>query len=216
MTRFLLLLAALPTALLAGSSDPARQVISTEEAYVRALNRDGGVKAFRAFWLPQGEVFIPERVRPGELEIVTEPPIQREASKVEHVWTSCDATIGVTQSRWRVPQRREQGWRETIWARLSNGTWRILLQNQGSAPRKLFSRPGRKGLRAACNGKPPPLPILAPDVGTDFKLGASHDQTLIWSSAVSAEGQVRIVISLWNGKTFDPVLEDVAPAPIAR
>lgn len=216
MKRFVLLALALSSAVLAGKADPGAAVVAADAAYDRAARQDGTWTATRAWAVPQSEMFIPERVRTLDYGAEAPNPPWTTKSRAEQAWISCDGTIGVTLGRWTIREDGDTGWYEIIWAKIRDGSYRILLQNAGKLPRTLHSYPGRKGQRATCGGKPPPLPIVAPDVGVDFKLGASHDQTLIWSSAVSEKGDVRIVISLWNGKTFDPVLEDVAPAPAPR
>ena len=207
--RLVLIALAVPTALLAGKSDPGAPLVAADDAFSKAGGNWGAISAFS---LNQTEFLTPRRVR----ALGVETGNYRTFSKAEQAWISCDGTAGVTYGTWQLDRTTIRGWYQTVWARIGDGSYRMLLKHSADSKSRLFSRPGRKGMRAACGGNPPPLPLVAPDVGTDFKLGASHDQTLIWSSAVSAEGDVRIVISLWNGKTFDPVLEDVAPAPAPR
>ena len=215
MKRFVILLAVLPTTLLAGKSDPGAPFIAADEAYDKDIQANGEWAAAFRLALPQSETFVPQRVKVLELGKGRSAPPPRRI-KPEHAWVSCDGTVGVTVGSWRLPDTSYQGWYESIWVKMEDGSYKILLRRAQTKGPKLYSQPGRKGMRAACTGKAPPLPIVAPDVGTDFKMGASHDQTLIWSSAVSAKGAVRIVISIWNGKTFDPVLEDVALPPAPR
>lgn len=215
MKRILLIALALPSALLAGKADPGAPLIAADRAYDRDIQASGEWAAASHFYLPEGESLVPQRVKVIEFgKGRADPPPRR--IKPEQAWISCDGTVGVTYGTWRAPKLGLGGWYESVWARLKDGSYKILLRRASTDTPRLLSKPGRKGMRAACGGNPPPLPIVAPDVGVDFKMGASHDQTLIWSSAVTREGAVRIVISLWNGKTFVPVLEDVAPAPAAR
>ena len=216
MKRFFLLALILPGTLLAGRADPGAPLVAADTAFGKDTEKRGTWTAIRAVALPQGEIFVPERANILEYGRDAPNPRYVTKSRTEHAWISCDGTVGVTLTRWTIPKFKEQGWAETVWAKDSRGRWGILLLNGSAAERKLYSRPGRKGMRAACSGTAPPLPIVAPDVGVDYKMGASHDQTLIWTSAVTREGDLRIVISLWNGKTFDPVLEDVAQASNAR
>lgn len=216
MKRFFLIALAVPSALLAGKADPGAPFIAADEAFSAAAKRDGNWTAARRVHLPVSETFAPRRVKVLEWgKDMPDPPIV-QTWKPEHAWVSCDGTIGVTYGTWKVSGSPSKGSYESVWVKLANGEYRVLLRRGGQQPRKLYSRPGRKGMRAACGGPKPSLPITAPDVGTDYKLGASNDQTLVYSSAVSANGDVRIIISLWNGKAFAPVLEDVAPAPAAR
>lgn len=216
MKRFLLLAVALPSALLAGRSDPGAPFVAADEAYSQSSVRDGAWTAARRFSIAQTETFVPRRVKMLEYGKDEPDPPYAMSWKTEHAWTSCDGTIGVTYGTWKVAGLKLGGWYESVWTRMRDGSFRILMRHANDTPIKLFSKPGRKGMRAACGGPKPSLPITAPDVGTDYKLGASNDQTLVYSSAVSAKGEVRIVISLWNGTAFVPVLEDVAPAPASR
>lgn len=212
----MLLALALPSALLAGKSDPGAPLVAADEAFSRESGRDGNWTAARRMALPESETFAPGRVKVLEFgKDRADPPFDQSWQPAD-AWISCDGTAGITFGSWKIEGSSWKGWYESVWGRMADASYRVLLRRGGFEQRKLLSRPGRKGMRAACTGKPPPLPILAPDVGTDLKIGASHDQTLIWSSAVSDKGRVRIVISLWDGKVFQPVLEDVAPAPIAR
>lgn len=216
MKRFLLFAVVLPSALLAGKADPGASLVAADTAFAKDRDKRGTWTAVRAVALPQGEMFIPERTNILEYGRDAPNPPYLTKSRTEHAWISCDGTVGVTLTKWTIPELKEQGWVEKIWAKTRNGNWGILLMKGSPTERTLHSKPGRKGMRAACGGPKPSLPITAPDVGTDYKLGASNDQTLIYTSAVSAKGEVRIVISLWNGTAFAPVLEDVAPAPASR
>ena len=206
----------LPSTLLAGKSNPGAPLVSADDAFAKSAQRVGEWTAFRAVAVPQSEMFAPKRVKIIEFGLGLPNPPVATRWRAEQAWLSCDGTVGLTFGRWTLPGTGERGWYEALWGKLANGSWRILLRHAGTTERNLFSRPGRKGMRAACTGMPPPLPIVAPAVGTDFKLGASYDQTLIWSSAVSEKGEVRIVISLWDGARHVPVLEDVAAAPSPR
>lgn len=215
--RLALLALVLPGALLAGKANPGAPLIAADLAYADMARTDGEWTATRAVSLPQTEVFTPWRRAVLELGKGQRDPSIPMRWKPEQAWISCDGTAGVTFGTWHRPDGQiTRGWYEKVWVKMRSGEYKLLLNHGGNAPRRMTTKPGRKGQRAACGGNPPPLPIVAPAEGTDFKLGASHDQTLIWSSAVSPKGEVRIVISLWNGKTFDPVLEDVAPAPNPR
>ena len=69
--------------------------------------------------------------------------------------------------------------------------------------------------RVPCTGKPF-IAIRAPAEGDGLKFGASHDNSLGWTSLVTKQGEVQIVMRIWDGTDFVPVLEDVAPARIAR
>ena len=92
---------------------------------------------------------------------------------------------------------------------LRSGGYKLLLRHTSTAAPKLLSKPGTKGQRAQCSGRPG-LPIGAPAEGTDLKFGASRDQTLIWSSAVDRAGAVTVTAAQWDGTRHVPVLIDSA------
>ena len=216
MKRLLLGALVLPGALLASTDDqPGAPLIAADRAFAKAAQSTGEWTATRAFSAPRAEMFVPQRVQTSVFGQDRPDPAVATRWAPEQVWIACDGSAGVTMGRWSLSGTREHGWYEAVWAQLRDGSYKLLLRHGGPAQRQLLSRPGRKGARATCTGQPG-LPITAPDVGTDFKFGASHDQTLIWSSAVSPKGDVRVVVSLWDGTRHVPVLIDPAPPLNAR
>lgn len=215
-SRALLLAALALTAAPLRAGSPGAALIAADRAYAETARRSGEWTATRAVSVPQSEMFVPQRVKVLEFGKGLPDPKVATRWRAEQAWIACDSTVGVTYGRWSIPGTRQRGWYEAIWAQAGNGGYKLLLRHGGPLQRRLLVRPGRKGSRAGCGGNPPPLPIVAPAPGEDFRIGASRDQTLIWSSAVSAEGDIRIAISLWDGTTHVPVLEDVAPAGAAR
>jgi hypothetical protein len=214
--RLLLGAVLVPSALLAASDRPASAIVAADRAYDKSAGHNGEWTAMRAAALPASEMLVPQRVKVLEFGRGLPDPEVATRWHIEQAWISCDGTVGVSAGRWTIPRSTLRGWYEAIWARMSDGSYRMLLHHGGSLPRILASKPGPDGMRAACGGSPPPLPIVAPAEGVDFRMGASHDQSLIWSSAVNPAGRVRIVISLWDGTRHVPVLEDVAPEPVPR
>lgn len=213
--------ALLLTALIFASSPlqaqpPGAALVAADDGYAALARRSGEWTATRAVSVPQSEFFVPRRVKVLEFGKGLPDPKVATRWRAQQAWIACDGSVGVTFGRWAIPGTSQRGWYEAVWALTGGGAYKLLLRHGGPFERRLHSRPGRKGLRAVCGGHPPPLPIVAPAAGTDFKMGAARDQTLIWSSGVNAQGEVRIAISLWNGTTHVPVLEDVAPARAAR
>jgi hypothetical protein len=208
MKRFLLIGLAVPTALLAGKSDPGAPLVAADDAFSKAGGNWGAISAFS---LNQTEFLTPRRVR----ALGVETGNNRKFNKAEQAWISCDGTAGVTYGTWQLDRTTIRGWYQTVWARIGDGSYRMLLKHSADSKSRLFSRPGRKGMRAACTGKPF-IAIQAPAEGDDFKFGASNDNSLNWTSLVTKQGDVQIVVRIWDGQDFVPVLEDVAHAPIAR
>ncbi len=211
MKRLALLAALLPAVLSAKSDQPGSPLVVADDTFAKMARDQGEWTAFRAFAGPRAELLVPQRVMLSEFGKGL--PDQKPATRwrPEQAWISCDGTAGVTFGRWAMPGTKLRGWYESVWAKMRDGSYKMLLRHAQAQSRELLAKPGRKGVRAACTGKPG-IPITAPDVGTDFKFGASYDQTLIWSSAVSPQGQVRIVVSLWDGTRHVPVLIDPSPS----
>ena len=206
----MLLALALPSALLAGKSDPGAPLVAADEAFSRESGRDGNWTAARRMALPESETFAPGRVKVLEFGKDRADPPFDQSWQPDHAWISCDGTAGLTFGRWHVPGSRQRGWYESVWAQVNGGGYKLLLRRGGAQPRQLLAKPGIRGARSACSGKPG-LPISAPAEGTDLKFGASRDQTLIWSSAVDRAGAVTITAAQWDGKRHVPVLIDTAP-----
>lgn len=215
MKRFLLLSALLSSALLAGTSDPGAPLIAADEAYAKAARDQGEWTATRAVVVPQSELFTPGRVRTLEFGKGLADPEVAGSWKPDHAWISCDGTAGVTFGSWKIKGTKLKGSYESVWVLMADGSYRVLLRRGGTHPRRLLSRPGRKGMRASCTGKPF-IAIQAPAEGDDLKFGASTDNSLDWTSLVTAQGEVQIAVRIWDGRDFVPVLEDVAPAPRPR
>lgn len=215
MKRFLLITLALPSVLLAGKSDPGAPLVAADEAYSKEAVRDGNWTAARRMALPESETFAPRRIKVLELGKNKSDPPLTQSWKPEQAWISCDGSAGITYGSWKIEGTSLKGSYESVWGRMANGTYRELMRRGGTETRKLFSRPGRKGMRASCTGKPF-IAMTAPAEGDDFKFGASNDMTLNWTSLVTKAGDVKITVNAWDGTQFVTVLEDVAPAPLSR
>ncbi len=199
----------LPGALLAASDAPGTALVAADKAAAAAAQAQGEWTAARGYAASGAEMFAPRRVLIADYARGRmDPPIaQRWAA--EQAWLSCDGTAGVTAGRWWQPGSRRKGWYAAVWVKLRDGRFKLLLRRTAAQPIKFLTRPGLTGARATCTGQPG-LPLSAPEVGADLKLGAARDQTLIWSSSVNPEGAVRLVVSLWDGVRHVPVLADPA------
>ena len=205
----LLLVALLPGTALAApdrpGAGPGAEVIAADRAYAALAQAQGERAATRAVSAPHAEVFAPRRIAVQALGQALPAPRLAARWSPDHAWLSCDGTAGITYGRWSPPGTTQRGWYEAVWVQLRSGGYKLLLRHTGTAAPKLLSKPGTKGARAACSGRPG-LPISAPAEGTDFKFGASRDQTLIWSSAVDRAGAVTITAARWDGTRHVPVL----------
>ena len=211
----LLLLAALPSGVWANTDQPGAPLIAVDRAFAAAAHSTGEWTAFRNFAASHAEMFVPQRVKLSEFGKDRNDPAVATRWSPAQAWISCDGTAGLTFGRWHVPGSRQRGWYEAVWAQVNGGGYKLLLRRGGAQPRQLLAKPGIRGARSACSGKPG-LPISAPAEGTDLKFGASRDQTLIWSSAVDRAGAVTITAAQWDGKRHVPVLIDTAPPANTR
>ncbi|MEY4952434.1 MAG: hypothetical protein RL299_858 [Pseudomonadota bacterium] len=198
-------------ALLAETDRPGEGPIAADMAFCELAQSSGEWTALRTVSLPLSEIFVPERVKVLEYGADQPDPPVPTRWKPEQAWVSADSSIAVTFGQWWLPGVRERGWYEAVWAKLRDGSYRVLLRSAGSEARKLHSRPGLRGQRAASGGLPV-LPTIAPAAGADHKLEHSHDQTLIWTSSVGNEGDLSIAVWLWDGEQHQLVMESVAPA----
>ena len=181
-------------------------VVAAELAFARAARERGQWTAFRQTALPQAEMFAPRRTLARDFLKGRADPPTAVAWQPHFVAISCDGTAAVSTGASQWPDGRA-GYFTTIWLRQGDG-WKWVLDH-GDFLVKPRPAPDAVATRIADCGQRPPLPVTAPAVGVDYKLGASRDQTLIWRSVVNADGSRRVSAEIWNDGRWEIVVEDV-------
>lgn len=187
------------------------QVIAAELAFARLAQEKGQWAAFRATAADGAEMFVPQRVKAADWLKGRSEPANAVQWQPHVVWSSCDGSYAVTRGAWQSPNAG--GMFATIWQRQKNGEHKwvadMSLTSDGAvaAPEMIAARV------AECK-VPPARPPLFAVASVDLKTGAADDGTLRWATAVSPAGSRSVQVWLWNGTSFESVLDQSVPAPV--
>ncbi len=187
-------------------------VIAAELAFARRAQEKGQWAAFRMTAAAGAEMFAPQRVKAADWLKGRAEPLSAVRWQPHAVWSSCDGSFAVTRGGWESPNA--SGSYATIWQRQKNGELKwiadmsLTADGAAAAPEMIAARV------AECKS-PPSEPRLTPVADTDWQTGTSLDRTLVWGTGVSPQGARAVKVALWNGASFETVLEQTVPAPVA-
>ena len=194
-----------------GASANPSAVIAAELGFAQLAQDKGQWTAFRATSTDEAAMFVPLRVNAHDwLKGRADPPVAVKWQP-HQVWSSCDGSIAVTHGAWQRPNA--VGYFTTIWQRQKDGSYKWLLDHGDALPFALDPPEMIAGKVAECGPKPgfplkPPPPPSA-----NWSPGQASDATLVWNAIVEPDGARRVVVSLWNGKAYDVVLDEAVAAP---
>ena len=185
-------------------------VVAAEIAFARMAQDKGQWTAFRETADKSAEMFVPHRVLAHDwLKGRADPP-QSVRWQVAKVVMSCDGRFAASTGSATMPDG-SHGVYTTVWAKSPQGQW-VWLLDHGYGVAEARAVPDAVETRvASCDGSPS-VPLTAPNVGDDMKVGVSRDQSLRFTSTVRPDTSRRIEVSLWNGTAFDTVIVDEVPA----
>ena len=186
--------------------------IDAERAFAADAQTIGQWTAFRKWSAPQAVMFAPHPVNAHEyLKEAKDPPAALNWSPAES-YVSCDGSVAVNTGPWSTSDAKRFGFFTTVWKR-EGDSWRWLYDG-GDALKTPRAQPESPTVRrASCEGKPLPLPTVAPAPGFESGQGSSADHSLHWMWSVSDKGVRRFTARLWNGRAFEDVVTDEVAAP---
>lgn len=191
-----------------GTANPS-ELIATEIAFARAAREDGQWTAFRKFADDEAVMFVPQPVMAKDWLKGQQDPAQPVQWEPYQVWMSCDGTMGVTKGAWHRPDG-SVGYFTTIWKQQKKGEYRWVLDHGDTLSEPLPEPDFLSAKVASCSGKAnPPPPNTPPADAIHFSPNASADHTLYWNSVVTADGIRHVGVRLWNGTSYDVVVNDV-------
>lgn len=185
------------------------QVIAAELAFARLAQEKGQWAAFRATAAEGAEMFVPQRVKAADWLKGRAEPAVAVKWQPHAVWSSCDGSYAVTRGAWQSPNA--SGNFATIWQRQKNGDLKWIADmsltsgGASTAPEMIAARV------AECKVPPAEAPLIAV-ADADWKSGAADDGTLRWGTAVTPAGNRTVQVWLWNGTTYEAVLDQIVPA----
>jgi hypothetical protein len=181
--------------------------VAAERAFAQTAADEGQWTAFRAFAAEDATIFTPQPVNARLALANTPDPDQPLRWAPAASYVSCDGRTAVNTGPWTRADG-QAGYFTTVWSLQTGVGWRWLVD---AGDQLAVARPG-VGVplvrRAACGGaKPLPVRVQAPRNGA-ADAGLSRDFTLRWRWAVDAEGGRRFTAELWNGRSYETVVDD--------
>jgi len=183
-------------------------LIAAELAFARTAQEEGQWTAFAEFAAEDGVMFTPQMVNAKEWLKGRDNPPQALTWQPVEVWSSCDGSLGVNKGAWQRPDGAV-GWFTTVWQRHEDGSYRWLLDHGDRLDSPLPAPEMIASHVARCNAPPPSdemTPVL--DLANGKAQGVSRDRTLVWRVHVTAAGARRVMVLLWNGESYDPVIDE--------
>ncbi len=186
-------------------------VIAAELAFAKLAQDKGQWTAFRETSTGEAVMFVPQRVVAHTwLKGRADPPVAVRWQP-HQVWSSCDGSYAVTHGAWQRPNNTV-GYFTTIWQRQKDGRHKWVLDHGDALPFPLDPPEMIAGKVAECGPKPA-FPLKAPPPPPPGWLpGQAADNPLVWNTIVEPDGARRVVVSLWNGKAYDVVLDEAVAA----
>ena len=204
------------------SADPSA-VVAAELGFSQLAQDKGQWTAFRATAAEGAEMFVPERVYAGAWLRGRADPGVPVKWQPHAVWSSCDGSHAITRGAWERPG--SAGTFITVWQRQKDGKYKWLL-DMSLADERPMPPPEMVAARVADCGKSPEQRAALTEkiastnavIGTynasgerNVALGMAKDATLIWVTRAE-QGDRSFKVSLWNGKSFDTVIDTIATA----
>lgn len=188
-------------------------LVAQEIAFARAVREDGQWTAFRQFAADDAVLFVPAMVRAADWLSSRPDPASVIRWQPHRVVMSCDGRTGATTG---ALQRADgsAGYYTTVWHRKNRrgAKWEWMLHHTDSTAQASadpeFVRTDVGECRA---GVPTVIDNPTPDpVSIE---GRSEDRTMVWRATVGEDGSRAVSIDLWNGSSYDRVIDDAVAAP---
>ena len=199
-----------------GAAQPST-IVATEVAFARMAREDGQWTAFRRFAtadaLMHGRAgtYAAQPWLAGQTD-----PAEAVRWAPRAVWMSCDATLAVSQGRYRYPAGNV-GTYVTVWQRQEDGTYRWLYDAGSDDDPQPVRAPDAEidedtivvtafdtirgevaDCREAGGPPPPPLPQATYEEGTATGGGTAADGTLGWRWVHLPDGRRQVVASIYR------------------
>ncbi len=183
-------------------------LVAEELAFAKAAREDGQWTAFREYADDDAVMFQPGLVRAKDwLSGRADPPapVQWQPHRVV---MSCDGRTGATTGSWQRPDGTT-GYYTTIWRRpyTRNGQWEWVLDHGDALAEPLAEPEFVRTQVAECRGGVPTVTDNPAQTSSSIER-RSEDRTIVWRASVTADQSRRVTVDLWNGESYDTVIED--------
>ena len=187
--------------------DPS-SVFAAEIAFNRLARDRGQWTAFRETAAEDAVMFVPQRVLAKQwLKGRADPP-KPVSWTPSTIYVSCDGNLAASTGNWRRPDGTV-GYFTTIWRRDKRGAWEWVLDHGDTLAAPRAAPEFLVGKVATCKrGKTPEM------VGAKAKAAVPPtDESLLWNAEVAPDGGRHVTVRVWNGTSYDMVIDDRVAAP---
>lgn len=199
----------------AATPAPSTGALAAEYAFIESAQKDGQWTAFRTFAHPDAIMFTPQAVWAQQFLSGRADPPKSLAWRPSSSFVSCDGRTAVNQGPWATASGSGGGTFTTVW-QADGAEWRWVYDGGdfGAAPTQWPASAAVK--QASCDGTPPGPPLMAPPpvarhsgngAPDDFGRGESADRSFGWDWKVDAKGTRHFRAFLWNGSSYDLVID---------
>lgn len=190
-------------------------LVAAEIALNRLVQEKGQWTAFRETAALDAIMFTPTLVQAQSWLKGRANPAQNVRWQPHQIFISCDGTLGATTGAAQWPDGT-QGYFTTIWQRNDKGRgeadilkrWTWVANSNGTLATPLETVESVETRIASCKGTPVAPQSAVPDSVTQYRTGKSADTTLEWYAGVTAEGQHRMFVNIWDGQSMISVIEE--------
>jgi len=189
--------------MLVATDAQATTPVDAERAFAADAQAIGQWTAFRKWSSDDAIMFVPQPVNAHTfLKDRKDPPRAIDWWPTES-WMSCDGGTAVNTGGWRRPDGAI-GYFTTVWQKQPDGRWKWILDS-GDTLKKPRARPAYPTAHiASCTWAAGYEGLYIGKMGG----GAASDHTLNWSWHVEDDGARTLRIGMWNGRSFDSVVDD--------
>lgn len=202
-------------ALLLAAETPAMTAIDAERAFAADAQKIGQWTAFRKYATDDAVMFAPQQVNAQSFLKPLKDPETAVFWWPGKSFVSCDGSYAVNTGPWVRQWGKSVGYFTTIWKRQADGSWKWIYDGGDALETPRAEGGDIKPRQASCNNLPHGSQVAdGMHIGAQSSgSGESGDETLGWFWEVRKDGSRYFVVSLWNGTSFESVLEDHVKAP---
>ena len=213
MMMLAILLAAIQPATAASMS-----AIDAERAFAADAQRIGQWTAFRKYAAPSAVMFVPQPANAQAWLKGRKDPPWSVFWWPGRSYVSCDRTVAINTGPWVREFGKSVGYFTTVWVRQRGGSWQWTYDAGDDLKFARDEGGDIKPVNASCNGRPSGAVVLGTIGAAGYRNGGgrSPDGTLVWSWTSSPKGDRRFLAQLWDGRTWQPVIDDKVEAAPQR
>ncbi len=184
--------------------------VEAEREFAAMAQTKGLWTAFRATAADDAVMFVPDEVDAQTWLKDRKDPLLGYMWWPAKAFIACDGKTAATTGPSVLGKTR--GYFTTIWEAQADGSWKWILDHGDGLIKPVAA--GEKVIvrRASCRNQPPVAPPGAPAAGNILigpaKSYVSRDRTLTWDYAVGTAGDRRVRVFVWNGRSYETVIDD--------